>query len=155
MKSLARMYFWWPGLTKDIEKLVKECAKCQENQSNPALAPLEPWTLPTRPWARVHVDYAGPFMNSMFLIVTDAHSKWVEIKKTSSTASTATIQMLQTIFACYWLPSTLVSDNGTCFTSQEFEGFLKLIVFNPSRQLPVIHSLMDWLSEWYKHSRKE
>ena len=66
MKSLARMYFWWPGLTKDIEKLVKECAKCQENQSNPAMAPLEPWTWPTRSWARVHVDYAGPFMNSMF-----------------------------------------------------------------------------------------
>ena len=67
MKGLARMYFWWPGLTKDIEKLVKECAKCQENQSNPAVAPLEPWTWPTRPWARVHVDYAGLFMNSMFL----------------------------------------------------------------------------------------
>ena len=30
MKILATMYFWWPGLTKDIEKLVKECAKCQE-----------------------------------------------------------------------------------------------------------------------------
>ena len=64
MKSLVRMYFWWPGLTKDIEKLVKECAKCQENQS---VAPLEPWTWPTRPWARVHVDYAGPFMISTFL----------------------------------------------------------------------------------------
>ena len=67
MKSLARMYFWWPGLTKDIEKLVIECAKCQENQSNPAMAPLEPWTWPTRPWASMHVDYVGPFMNSIFL----------------------------------------------------------------------------------------
>ena len=126
MKGLARMYFWWPGLTKDIEKMVKGCAKCQENQSNPAVAPLEPWTWPTRPWARVHVDYAGPFMNSMSFIVTDAYSKWVEIKKTSSTTSTATIQMLRTIFTHYGLPSTLVSDNGTCFTSQEFEDFLKV-----------------------------
>ena len=103
----------WPGLTKDIVKLVKECAKCQENQSNPAVAPLEPWT-----WPRVHVDYAGPFMNSVFFIVTDAHSKWVENKKTLSTTSTATIQMSRTIFACCGLNSTLVSDNGTCLTSQ-------------------------------------
>ena len=125
MKSLARMYFWWPGLTKDIEKLDKECAKCQENQSNPAMAPLEPWTWPTRPWARVHVNYAGPFMNSMFFIVTDAHSKWVKIMKMSSRTSTATVQMLRTMFAHYGLPRTLVSDNGTCFTSQEFEDFLK------------------------------
>ena len=109
-------------MTKDIEKLVKERAKCQENQSNPAMAPLEPWTWPTRPWARVHVDYAGPFMNSMYFIVTDAHSNLVEIMKTSSTT---TIQMLQTMFAHYGLPRTLVSDNGTCFTSQEFQDFLK------------------------------
>ena len=64
-------------------------------------------------------------MNSMFFIVTDAHCKWVEIMKMSSTTSTATIQMLQTMFARCGLPCTLVSDNGTCFTSQEFEDFLK------------------------------
>ena len=126
MKGLARMYFWWPGLTKEMEQLVKECAKFQENQLNPAVAPLEPWTWPTRPWARVHVDYAGPFMNSMFFIVTGTHSKWVEIMKTSSTTSTATIQMLRTIFARYGLSSTLVSDNRTCFTSQELKDFLKV-----------------------------
>ena len=45
--------------------------------------------------------------------------------KTLSTTSTATIQMLRTMFALYGLPCTLVSDNGTCFTSQEFENFLK------------------------------
>ena len=125
MNSLARMYFWRPGLTKDIDKLVKVCAKCQENQSNPVMAPLEQWTWPTRPWASMHVDYAGPFMNCMFFIVTNAHSKWVEIMKTSPTTSTATIQMLRTIFACNGLPCTLVSDNRTSFTCQEFEDFLK------------------------------
>ena len=29
------------------------------------------------------------------------------------------------MFTRYGLPRTLVSDNGTCFTSQEFEDFLK------------------------------
>ena len=28
MKSLARMYVWWPGLDKDIEQAVKECESC-------------------------------------------------------------------------------------------------------------------------------
>ena len=36
-----------------------------------AVAPLG-W--PGRPWSRVHVDYAGPFMGKMFLLISDAHS---------------------------------------------------------------------------------
>ncbi|GFN82081.1 integrase core domain protein [Plakobranchus ocellatus] len=29
--------------------------------------------------ARIHVDFAGPFMNSMLILHVDAHSKWTEI----------------------------------------------------------------------------
>ena len=42
MKSLARMYLWWPGLDKDIEESVHSCNECQLNQSNPPAAPLNP-----------------------------------------------------------------------------------------------------------------
>ena len=58
MKALAIMYVWWPGLDTDIEESVRLCDECQLNQSNPPLAPLNPWNWPTRPWARLHLDYA-------------------------------------------------------------------------------------------------
>ena len=51
MKSLARMYVWWPGISADIETLVRKCHACQQLQSDPAVAPLQPWSWPTRPWA--------------------------------------------------------------------------------------------------------
>ena len=51
MKSLARMYVWWPGLDKDIEELVKACHECQACQPAPPAAPLHPWKWPTRPWS--------------------------------------------------------------------------------------------------------
>ena len=35
MKSLARSYFWWPGLDKEIEDLVKKCKRCQELRALP------------------------------------------------------------------------------------------------------------------------
>ena len=57
MKSLARMYVWWPGLDKDIEESVRLCNECQLNQSNPLVASPNPWSWPSRPWARVHLDY--------------------------------------------------------------------------------------------------
>ena len=32
---------------------------------------------PKMPWQRIHIDFAGPFMGKMFLIiVVDSHSKW-------------------------------------------------------------------------------
>ena len=60
----------------------------------------------------------------MFLLITDAHSKWVEVHATSSSTSSITIKLLQKTFASLGLPEVLVSDNATAFTSAEFSEFL-------------------------------
>ena len=125
MKALARSYVWWPGLDQDIVKKVKGCNKCQANQKTPAEAPLHPWEWPRLPWSRIHVDCAGPYKGEMFLVVTDAYSKWLEVHCMKSTTSSATIKKLREIFAIHSLPATLVSDNGSNFTSSEFEEFMK------------------------------
>ena len=87
--------------------------------------PLHPWEWPQRPMARVHIDYARPFLGKMFLILTNAHSKWIDVAVVGSATSTVTIEKLRTMFATYGLPEILVSDNGTAFTSLEFQVFLK------------------------------
>ena len=123
MKAIARQYFWWPNMDKMIEETCRDCMQCQNNQKLPARSPGT-WNWPSGPWKRLHVDYAGPFMNSMFLIVVDAHSKWLEVFQTSHSTSEATIRCLNSVFAKYGLPEHLVSDNGTCFTSAEFKYYL-------------------------------
>ena len=75
MKALARMYVWWPGMEKDIEMTVRTSAECQTVRATSPVAPLHPWKWPTRPSARLHLDYAGPFLGKMFLVLIDAHSK--------------------------------------------------------------------------------
>ena len=86
------------------------------------VAPLNPWKRPSCPWARLHLDYAGPFEEKMILVVVDAHSKWIEAACTSSTSSASSIEVLCSLFS---LPETVVTDNGTGFVSAEFEDFLK------------------------------
>ena len=53
--------------------------------------PFYPWEWPEKPWSRIHLDHAGPFMGQLFLIVIDAYSKRIEVYPTSSTSATATI----------------------------------------------------------------
>lgn len=125
MKSLARSYVFWPGIDKDIEHLVKQCSGCQKQQNAPEKAFLHPWEWPSSPWERVHVDFAGPFMNRMFFIMVDAHSKWPEIVMMKSTTTAKTIEVMRTIFARNGLCKQLVSDNGPQFISEEFAQFMK------------------------------
>ena len=124
MKSLARSHVWWPRMDADLEQKVKECSKCQQNQKLPPTAPLHPWDWPERPWARIHADYAGPFTGKMFLLMVDAHSKWLEVHIVNKATSQSTIEKMRATFATHGLPEMLVTDNGTAFTSTEFEAFL-------------------------------
>ncbi|KAL5474437.1 hypothetical protein EMCRGX_G026383 [Ephydatia muelleri] len=122
MKSLGRSFVWWPNMDADVEERVKRCEVCQKV---PAAAPFHPWEWPKLPWCRLHADYAGPFMGKMILLIMDAHSKWLEAHIVESSAtSAATIQKMKASFASHGLPVTLVTDNGSIFTSQEFEYFL-------------------------------
>ena len=98
MKSLARSYIWWPKIDKDIEHLAKSCPGCQLQQNEAGKVSLHPWEWPTAPWQRIHLDFAGPFLGRMFLVIVDAHSKWPEVEVMSSTTSTQTIDRLRTIF---------------------------------------------------------
>ena len=76
------------------------------------------------PFQRIHVDFAGPFLEKNFFLIVDTYSKWMEVIPMSRTTIEATIQALRDLFARYGIPKILVSDNGPQFTSVEFKEFL-------------------------------
>ena len=125
MKALARSYMWWPGISRDLEQRVHSCPQCQQSRNVPPPAPLHPWEWPSEPWARLHLDFAGPFQGRMFLVLVDAYTKWLEVIPMSSTTSAATVEKLRYIFAVHGLPQRIVTDNGPQFTSQEIAEFLE------------------------------
>lgn len=125
MKHLARSYVWWPGIDQEIEQITKKCPGCLATQNEPATAPLHPWDWPCKPWQRIHVDFCGPFLGHMFLVIVDAHSKWPEVICMTSTTSERTIEVLRETFSRYGLCEHLVSDNGPQFTSDEFRLFMQ------------------------------
>ena len=64
-------------------------------------------------------------MGKIFLVVVDAHSKWLDVYPMNACTSTATIEKLQQSLAVHGLLETVVTDNGTCFTSHEFSVFMR------------------------------
>ena len=66
MKCLARSHVWWTGIDKQNEDIIRCCLTCQSTRNRLPAMPLHPWPWPATPLERVHVDFAGPFMGSMF-----------------------------------------------------------------------------------------
>ena len=99
MKRLARGYMWWPGLDLDLENEVKLCSVCQCLRNNPAPAPVHPWEWTAKPWSRLHLYYAGRFMGKMFLLIADAHSKWMDLHIAHTSTSQITVDKLRQTYS--------------------------------------------------------
>ena len=125
-KALARSLVWWPKMDKAIEDMVGRCVNCQTHRQAPKRAPPHPLEPAVEPWERVHVDFAGPFLGKMWLVIVDAFSKWPEIIPMTSTSAKATIAAIRSVTERFGLFKVLMSDNGPQFTSQEFAEWLRL-----------------------------
>lgn len=126
MKSIARSFFYWPGINADIENVAKNCSQCSVHKDNPPKTALSTWRWPEEVFSRIHIDYLGPFLNRHFLIILDAHSKWIEVFPTSNITAHFTITALHSVFARFGIPRVIVSDNATNLCrSKEFQSFLK------------------------------
>ena len=51
----AKASVWWPGLSHQLEEVVKQCPICIKEGVNPA-EPVIPSELPDRPWQKVAAD---------------------------------------------------------------------------------------------------
>ncbi|XP_060100277.1 uncharacterized protein K02A2.6-like, partial [Heteronotia binoei] len=154
MKALARSYVWWPGLDAEIEAWVKRCPTCQVSRPDPPHGPVQSWESTKTPWSRLHMDFAGPFHGRTLLILVDSYSKWLEVVQVPSPSSQATITALRAIFATHGLPETIVTDNGTAFTSAVFQDFLARNLIRHIRSAP-FHPATNGQAERMVRTAKE
>ena len=142
----------------DLEREGKSCLTCQVNRNNPPQVPVHPWKWPAKPWSRLHVDYEGPFMGKMFLLIVDAHTKWMDIHITNSSTSQVTIEKLCQSFSNFGLPLMIVTDNGSSFVSEEFQTFLAangIIHGQSSPYHPATNGLAERAVQTFKHSMRK
>ena len=79
-----------------------------------------------------------------FLILIDAHSKWMEVHMTKSSTSLVTNEKMRSTFATLGLPEQLVTDNGPSFYSEEFDSSCRTTEYTTSRH--PLTSIIEWIS---------
>lgn len=108
------------------------------SQTNAKENRLNTWEWPEQPWQRLHADFLGPFKSNLYLVIEDAHSKWIKVFNVPSTSAYHTINRFRELFARFSIPEYLVTDNGSPFSSIEFKHFLDQNGISPRTSSPYI-----------------
>ena len=114
---------WWPGLSTQLEQIVRDCSECIKYQSQRA-EPLKSTPLPKRPWQKVGTDLFD-WNKSTYLLIVDYYSRWIEISLLQSLTSESVIHHTKSIFARHGIPDEVISDNGPQYASQQYSSFAK------------------------------
>jgi hypothetical protein len=118
--------FYWPTALQDATEMVKSCKACQFHAKQihtPAQAlQMIP---PSWPFAVWGVDILGPFPRAIdgyrFLFVTiDKFTKWPEATPVVNITQGAAVAFLKSIIYRFGVPSRIITDNRTQFTSRIF-----------------------------------
>lgn len=123
MKLLARERCWYPNIDNDIERVVANCTRCVATRPSPPRIPIEPWEWPRKVFERIHLDFLGPFHGTTYLVLIDAHSKWLECVEVPNLMTQTLINKLKNIFSHFGYPKYIVTDNAKTFIASEFTQF--------------------------------
>jgi hypothetical protein len=108
-----------------IKTYIKNCDTCQriKTETTKPAGLLQPLSIPYRPWHSISMDFIEdlPTSNrqSVILVVVDRLTKYVHFIPLSHpyTAAKVASLFMQYVFKLHGLPSSIVSDRDTTFTS--------------------------------------
>ena len=129
MKQILKAYFYWPKMANDIDEHVRVCDSCIRFAPSNKPAPMKSTTSDiVEPWQKISIDITGPSHrtgNRTWLTIIDYYSRFPFVCTLRDISSNTVIAALKSLFAIFGIPKYLVSDNGGCFKSEQFENFLK------------------------------
>lgn len=131
-KTLNRIRgsFWFPKMRRFIKKYVAACLECAHHKTPGGAKEgmLHPIPKLEKPFHTLHADHLGPFIrskrgNMYLLVIIDAFTKFINIRAVRDTKSITAIKVFKEHFSYFGVPSRLITDRGTCFTSSKFKDF--------------------------------
>ena len=120
-RERVRQSIWWPGLSRQLEELVKNCSTCLKC-SNQRREPLIPTCLPKLPRQQVATDLFK-LQSHYYLLIVDYYSRYIEVAVLTRTTAEEVIRHTKSIFSRHGIPEVVISDNGPQFSSEAYATF--------------------------------
>jgi hypothetical protein len=125
-----RAGLYWLTAMQDAKALVERCEACQRFANKPHAPGMELQTIPLGwPFAEWGLDMVGPLKKSspgghtFMLVAVDKFTKWIEAMPVTSAATTCAVQFLRSIVSRFGVPHSIITDNGSNFTAEEFQDY--------------------------------
>lgn len=133
-KTLEKIkeHYYFKGMRRFVTKYVKACLNCLYYKASSGKKPgyLHPIEKIAIPFHTLHLDHIGPFKcsrrkNTQILTLVDGFTKFCILEAVRNTKTKYVIRALLTVFAIFGVPTRIITDRGTAFTSSAFETFCK------------------------------
>lgn len=121
----VKLVFLWPGLKSQVQQLVSTCPICQLSKSEHVKSPglLQPVRVPEQTWMHITMDFIEQLPKSkgkeMIWVVVyrlTKYSHFIALSHPLSASSLAQV-FIEEIYRLHGLPSYIVCDRGSIFTS--------------------------------------
>lgn len=119
----AKNSVYWPGYLSQIKDAVESCTTCQENTRASVHTRLEPYDIPEYPMQTISTDIFH-LLGREYLVTVDRYSKWPSCTELRTSTSREIITILKQQFLDFGRPETIISDNASYYTSNEFQSFM-------------------------------
>ena len=128
------MYYWWPGMKKDVVEFVAKCLTCQqikaEHQRPAGL--LQPLQIPEWKWEEITMDFVVGLprtskQHDAIWVIVDRYTKsahFLPVRMTYTMDQLAELY-IQEIVRLHGVPVSIISDLDPRFTSKFWESLQK------------------------------
>ena len=134
--ELIRRNFFWPKMNPYIEDDVRSCDSCQRNKTarHGGYGLLQPLDLAYVPWQSILMDFITDLPESngctSIWVIVDRFTKmahFIPLRKIQTKGADLAPLFLQNIWRLHGIPTGIVCDGDTRFTSQFWSELARLL----------------------------
>ena len=118
----AKGSIYWPNITEDIKSIINKCEKCLAHCRCNQKESYIPIDIPIVAWKTIATDLFV-FQDKTYILIIDLFSRFPVVRQLCGESMKLVLNALKDVFSNFGIPETIVSDNGPCYKSQEFNNF--------------------------------